>query len=144
MTSKTRLTVRYAETDQMGIVHHSNYPIWFEAGRTDFLRKAGMSYSSAEACGVLLPLYEISCRYLSPAKYEDELAVFTRIKKLTRVRLILSYEVVRETDGALLATGETMHAFTDASFRPLNAERACPGLYALLLNALESADAPKT
>jgi acyl-CoA thioester hydrolase len=143
MTSKTRLTVRYAETDQMGIVHHSHYPVWFEAGRTDFLKKAGMSYTAVEAGGILLPLYEINCRYLSPAKYEDELTVVTRIKKLSRVRLILSYEVVRETDGALLAAGETMHAFTDASLRPLNAEKACPGLYALLRQALESADTPE-
>ena len=135
MQSITKLTVRYAETDQMGIVHHSNYPVWFEAGRTDFLKQAGASYSDVEARGVLLPLYEVHCRFKSPARYEDEVAVVTRIKDLTRVRLILSYEVILERDGTLLATGETLHAFTDKSLRPLNAERAVPDVYALLKQA---------
>jgi acyl-CoA thioester hydrolase len=67
----------------MGIVHHSNYAVWFEAGRTDFLKQTGVSYSEVEARGVLLPLYEITCRFKSPARYEDEVAVVTRIKELS-------------------------------------------------------------
>lgn len=129
MQTTTRLTVRYAETDQMGIAHHSNYPIWFEAGRTDFIKQTGFSYSDMEKRGVLLPLYEVTCRYKSPARYEDEIAIITRIKALTRVRLILTYQVVRMGDNALLATGETLHAFTDASLKPLNAEKAIPDVY---------------
>lgn len=132
MKTETRITVRYAETDKMGIVHHSNYPVWFEAGRTDFLRKAGISYSEIEARGILLPLYEITCRYKSPAKYEDEISVFTSLKQLSRVRIILAYEVVHTASGRLLATGETLHAWTDCDLRPLNAERAAPDVYALL------------
>jgi acyl-CoA thioester hydrolase len=135
METTTKLTVRYAETDQMGIVHHSNYPVWFEAGRTDFLKQAGASYSDVEAQGVLLPLYELTCRYKSPAKYEDEVAVVTRIKELTRVRLILSYEVILQRDGTLLASGETLHAFTDRTLKPVNAEKAAPELYRLLREA---------
>ncbi|SHI12883.1 acyl-CoA thioester hydrolase [Sporobacter termitidis DSM 10068] len=137
MKTKTKLTVRYAETDQMGIVHHSNYPVWFEAGRTDFIRQTGVSYSDIEARGVLMPLYEIACRFKSPARYEDEVTVVTSLKELSRVRIILSYEVVRDSDGALLATGETLHAFTDKGLRPLNAERAAPDVYKLLKAALE-------
>jgi acyl-CoA thioester hydrolase len=132
MKTETHLTVRYAETDQMGIAHHSNYPIWFEAGRTDFMKRAGMSYSEVEARGILMPLYEFNCQCKRPARYEDELAVITSLKFLDRVRLILSYEIVRRSDGTLLATGETMHAFTDRTLKPLNAERASPEVYALL------------
>lgn len=138
MTSQTRLTVRYAETDQMGIVHHSNYPVWFEAGRTEFLKQAGMSYSDVERRGVLLPLYENTCRFKLPAKYEDQVLIVTSIKELTRARLILSYEVLRESDMALLATGETHHAFTDKSLKPLNIEKALPDVFALLRAAKES------
>lgn len=132
MKTETRLTVRYAETDQMGIVHHSNYPVWFEAGRSDFLKQTGVTYAQVEARGVLLPLYEVTCRFKSPARYADDIAVFTSLKELSRVRLILSYEVVRLSDKTLLATGETLHAFTDRDLKPLNAERVIPDIYALM------------
>jgi acyl-CoA thioester hydrolase len=137
MTTSTKLTVRYAETDQMGIVHHSNYAVWFEAGRTDFIRQTGISYSEMEARGVLLPLYEIACRFKKPARYEDEVTVVTALKALSRVRIVLSYRVLRDADGMLLAEGETYHAFTDAAMKPLNAERAIPDIFALLKSAKE-------
>lgn len=129
MQATTKITVRYAETDQMGIAHHSNYPVWFEAGRTDFIKKTGFSYSQIEKRGILMPLYEVTCRFKSPARYEDELVVVTRLKELARVRIILSYEVIRLADNALLATGETLHAFTDAALKPLNMEKAAPDIY---------------
>ncbi len=116
----------------MGIVHHSNYSVWFEAGRTDFLKQTGVTYSRVEARGVMLPLYEITCRFISPARYEDEIAVITSVKALTRVRLIMSYQVVNVETNALLATGETMHAFTDRNMKPINAEKAIPDVYAHL------------
>lgn len=132
MNTVTRLTVRYAETDKMGIVHHSNYPIWFEAGRTDFIKQAGISYSDLEARGVLLPLYEVTCRFKIPAKYEDEIAVITRLKEISCVRMALAYEVINVHTNALLATGETLHAFTGSSLKPINAQRVIPEVYALL------------
>lgn len=138
MKTETRLTVRYAETDKMGIVHHSNYAIWFEAGRTDFLKQIGVSYSEIEARGVMMPLYEITCRFKRPAKYEDEIAVVTSLKELTRVRIILSYEVINIKTNTLLATGETLQAFTDCALKPLNVERAIPDIYALLRASMDS------
>jgi acyl-CoA thioester hydrolase len=132
MKTETRLTVRYAETDQMGIVHHSNYAVWFEAGRTEFLKQTGFSYSEVEAKGVMLPLYEITCRFKRPARYEDEIVVITSLKELSRVRLILSYQVYNVKTNELLATGETLHAFTDSTLKPLNAERVIPDIYALM------------
>jgi acyl-CoA thioester hydrolase len=138
MNTETRLTVRYAETDQMGIVHHAVYPVWFEAGRTDYIKQTGLSYTEMEAKGILLPLYEVTCRFISPARYEDELLVMTKLKSLSRVRLILSYEVVNAKTGALLASGETMHAFTDRALKPLNIERAAPEIYVRLKTAAEN------
>lgn len=132
MRTETRFTVRYAETDRMGIVHHSNYPVWFEAGRTDFLKKAGVTYSQVEALGVLLPLYEINCQFKSPAFYEDEVVIVTELKSLSRVRICLSYQVINTSTNKLLATGETMHAWTDKQLKPVNAEKVIPEVYKIL------------
>lgn len=132
MRTETQFTVRYAETDQMGIVHHSNYPVWFEAGRTDFFKKIGISYSSIETKGVILPLYEINCKFISPAKYEDEVLVISGIKDITRVRLSFSYQVLNVCSKKLIATGETMHAWTDKDLKPVNAEKNIPDIFAFL------------
>lgn len=129
MQTETRFIVRYAETDQMGIVHHSNYTIWFEAGRTDFLKQAGFPNSGIEARGVLLPLYGMNCRYKNPAKYEEEIAVVTSLKQVSRVRLCFSYQVVNTADSRLLAIGETMHAWTDKNLKPVDAGKAVPDVY---------------
>ena len=80
MTTETNLIVRYAETDQMGIVHHSNYPIWFEAARTDYIKKIGLPYSKIEERGLLLPLIELNCKYKGAARYEDEVVIKTKLK----------------------------------------------------------------
>lgn len=132
MRAETKFTVRYAETDQMGIVHHSNYAVWFEAGRTDFLKKAGISNTSIEAMGVLLPLYGMNCQYKSPAKYEEEIIVVTMLGQISRVRLIFSYQVFNAADHRLLATGETMHAWTDKALKPIDAKKAIPDIYSVL------------
>jgi acyl-CoA thioester hydrolase len=134
--TETTFTARYAETDQMGIVHHSNYTIWFEAGRTDFLKKAGASNTAIEARGVLLPLYGMNCQYKSPEKYEDEIMVVTMLKKVSRVRLCFSYQVFNAVDHKLLATGETMHAWTDRALKPVDAEKAVPDDYSMLSQAV--------
>jgi len=134
MQSKTYLTVRYAETDQMGIVHHSNYPIWFEVGRTEFLKSLGASYSSIEDSGVILPLFEINCQFKSPAKYEDNILIITSMKSISRVRVCFSYEVLNSSNNKLLATGETMHAWTDKLLKPVNAQKKIPELFSMLKN----------
>ena len=136
MQTETTFTARYAETDQMGIVHHSNYTVWFEAGRTDFLKKAGTSNTSIEGNGVLLPLYGMNCQYKSPARYEDEIMVVTRLKKVSRVRLCFSYQVLNAANHKRLATGETMHAWTDKSLKPVDAEKAVPDAYSMLSQAV--------
>ncbi|MDE6314738.1 MAG: acyl-CoA thioesterase [Lachnospiraceae bacterium] len=137
MVSKTELTVRYAETDQMSIVHHSNYPIWYEAGRTDFIKGLGMTYTEVEAQGVLLPLLELHCKYIQAAKYEDEIIVETRVSGLSVVKIEFSYKVYRKRDGVLLNTGSTVHGMVTKELRPIHMKKEKPELYDMLQGALE-------
>lgn len=135
--SETKLIVRYAETDQMGIVHHSNYPVWFEAGRTDFIKKLGMPYSAIEEEGFLLPLIRLECNYKGFAKYEDEVTVKTSIKKLTYTRVIFYYEVYKNNEEKPITTGETEHAWTNRNLKPLNLKKCSSHIYDLLSGALQ-------
>jgi acyl-CoA thioester hydrolase len=112
------LRVRYAETDQMGVVYYANYFVWFEIGRTNLLRETGWSYREMEAAGVALPVIETACQYRLPARYDDEIHVRTTGSLLSPVRLAFTYDVQRPCDDALLATGRTVHAAVDRSGRP--------------------------
>lgn len=122
--SKTKITVRYAETDQMGIVHHSNYLIWFEAGRTDFIKGSQISYSDMEEEGVLIPLAESNCKYIIGAKYEDELIIKTWVKELTPVKVEFNYSVIREKDQKEIAKGSTLHVFVNKDFKIINLKKS--------------------
>jgi len=132
-TSKTKIVVRYAETDQMGIAHHSNYPVWYEAARTDFIKGIGMSYSDIEKKGYMLPLLELKSCYKGSAKYEDELLVTTRIKQISFTRVVFYYEIYNKKDNTLINYGETMHVWTDKKLKPLNLKKSEPDLYNLML-----------
>lgn len=132
MEAETRIITRYSETDQMGIIHHSNYAVWFEAGRTDFFKKIGFSYKEIEGRGILLPLYEMNCKFKSPARYEDEITIKTSLKEITKVRVIFSYKVINDLDGKLLSLGETMHGWTNRDLKLINAEKTIPEVYDLL------------
>ena len=111
--------VRYAETDKMGVVYHSNYLVWFEIGRTDWLRDTGWTYRSMEEEGIQLPVIEAHCEYRLGARYDDEVEIRTRAKKLSPVRVQFDYEAARRADGASFATGYTVHATIDRSGRPV-------------------------
>jgi acyl-CoA thioester hydrolase len=108
--SETRFRVRYAETDQAGVVYHSNYLIWFEVGRVELCRDYGFNYRDMETeADALLPVIEARVSYRAPARYDDEIVVRTRIVEL-RSRLIgFAYEILRANDGTLLAEGQTRH-----------------------------------
>ncbi|WP_407308897.1 acyl-CoA thioesterase [Desulfosporosinus sp. SB140] len=109
LRGKTQLRVRYAETDQMGIVYHSNYLIWFEVGRSELFREIDLPYTRFEEQGFGLAVIEASCRYRKPARYDDELEIITEIEKITSRSVSFSYQVFRE--GFLLAQGKTAHLF---------------------------------
>ncbi len=137
LVSETKTTVRYVETDRMGIAHHSNYPIWFEIGRTDFIRQVGISYSEMEKKGLLLPLIELKCSFKDSVTYEDSITILTRIKKLTYSRLILYYEIFKEgEEGKPITTGETTHVWTNSDLKPININKHFPDIYKMLSNAL--------
>lgn len=112
---ETEIRVRYAETDKMGIVHHSNYLIWFEAGRSDLCRARGFSYKEMEERDdALMVVAESYVRYKSPAYYEDILHIRTRVAEVRSRSIRFIYEVFRAQDETLIAEGETLHLVTDA------------------------------
>jgi acyl-CoA thioester hydrolase len=113
---RTRVRVRYAETDGMGVVYYANYFVWFEIGRTEWLRDTGLSYREMESDGLQLPVIEAHCEYRRPAKYDDDLEVRTRATLLTPVRIRFDYEIVRGDEA--LVTGHTIHAALDQRRRP--------------------------
>jgi acyl-CoA thioester hydrolase len=132
MQTKSFFKARYAETDQMGIIHHSNYAVWFEIGRTDFLKEEGFHYSEIEARGLCLPLYDLHCRFKAPAKYNDDIIIVTGLKQFSPVRLCFYYHVCNASNGESLATGETMHAWTDKSLKPVDVRKIAPDIYSVL------------
>jgi acyl-CoA thioester hydrolase len=105
---ETTLRVRYAETDQMGVAHHSNYIVWFEAGRIEFLRQLGFRYGEMEEDGMHLPVVEVKCRYKHPARFDDEITIRTWLAQMRASLLRFQFEVVRTSDQRLLAEGETV------------------------------------
>lgn len=114
----TRLRVRYAETDRMGVVYYANYLVWFEVARTDWLRQTGWSYREMEADGVSLPVIEAHCEYRQPARYDDEIEIRTRAALLSPVRVRFDYEVMRGGLPDVTAAGHTVHAAVDSAGRP--------------------------
>ena len=126
MTNETTIRVRYAETDQMGVVYHANYFVWFEVGRVELFRQMGFNYrdlEEREQC--FMAVVEARCRFKSPAHYDDEIRIRTSLKHIRNSFIQFGYEAVRVSDGELLAEGETMHIVTDAHMN----KRALPEKY---------------
>ena len=128
--SSALVRVRYAETDQMGVVYYANYLAWFEVGRTEWLRSLGWTYREMEAHGSRLPVIEAHCEYRQSARYDDEIEIRTRGELLSPARIRFSYDVVRRADGALVAEGHTVHAATDESGRPKKLPERVRSLFA--------------
>jgi acyl-CoA thioester hydrolase len=116
--NETRLRVRYAETDQMGVVYHSNHLIWFEVGRVELLRQMGFSYRDMEReDGRFIAVVEAKCRYKAPVYYDEEVLVRTQLKAVRKSVITFKYELARVETGALLAEGETTHIVTDSKMK---------------------------
>lgn len=118
--SKTRLSVRYVETDKMGIVHHSNYYVYFEVGRGEYIKEIGLNYVDMEKQGIMLPLTESQCKYIEGAVYGDELIIETYVEELTPIKIVFNYNVIREKDNKILAKGKTVHPFVSIDFKIIN------------------------
>jgi acyl-CoA thioester hydrolase len=119
VVSESRVRVRYAETDQMGVVYHANHFIWFEIGRVDLMRQLGFTYRDMERDhGCFIPVVDARCRYKAPARYDDEIIVRTHLRNVRESLIHFGYELVRAGDGALLAEGETTHLILDSKMKP--------------------------
>lgn len=141
MHSRSKITVRYAETDRMGIAHHSNYPVWYEVGRSDFIKMFGTSYTKMEEEGVMTPLRNLNCHFKLPARYEDELIIRTWCTAMSAARIEFSYTIKRiEPDGSEteLGYGSTEHGFVDSkNFRPCNVRKRLPDLFEKINNNIK-------
>ena len=125
--SETRVRVRYVETDQMGVVYHSNYLIWFEVGRVEFIRQLGLDYRQMEeedGCGI--SVVDAHVRFRAPARYDDELVIETRLLAARGAVIKFGYSILRETDGVLLCEGETVHVCVGKNMK----KRSLPPKYA--------------
>lgn len=126
MTNETRIRVRYVETDQMGVVYHSNFFIWFEVGRVELLRQLGFTYKEMEQQDrCYIAVVDARCRFKAPARYDEEITIRTHLKNTRESLIHFGYEAIRESDGTLLAEGETTHIVTDANM----SKRALPEKY---------------
>ena len=125
--SRAQVTVRYAETDMMGVVYHANYLVWFEIGRTILLKELGLPYRQLEAEGYRLPVLEASAKYFRPAVYDDTVTIVTTLNEKPLLRIRLEYEVRRSDE--LLATGHTVHAFIDREGRPVRPPPSAVGVF---------------
>ena len=117
-TNETRLRVRYAETDQMGVVYHSNHFVWFEVGRVELLRQLGFSYRDMESVdGRFIAVAEAKCRYRAPAHYDEEIVVRTQLLNVRDSVIHFGYELRQGADNSLIAEGETTHIVTNANMK---------------------------
>jgi acyl-CoA thioester hydrolase len=127
VVSESNVRVRYAETDQMGVVYHANYLVWFEIGRVDFIRSLGMDYRTMEQeDGLGIAVVNVSARYKAPARYDDQLRIETRLAAARGAVIKFNYRVVRSTDDAVLCEGETVHVVVDREMK----RRSLPEKYA--------------
>jgi acyl-CoA thioester hydrolase len=114
-----RVRVRYAETDQMGVVYHSNYIVWMEVGRVEYCRAEGLSYRDLEDAGLRLAVIEINCRYVAPARYDDEVDIDTAVAKASARGVHFEYKMRNSMSGQLLAEGYSRHLFLGPDMRPV-------------------------
>jgi acyl-CoA thioester hydrolase len=132
-TAETRVRVRYAETDQMGVVYHANYLVWFEVGRVEYIRQMGLDYRSMEKDeNAMIAVVEATVRYKAPARYDDELIVRTTLAGVRGSIVRFRYAVVRADDELLLCEGETVHLVVDRDMK----KRELPEQYAKQFQSL--------
>jgi acyl-CoA thioester hydrolase len=145
------LRVRYQETDQMGVVYHANYLNWFEIGRTEWIRSRGMTYEDLEKRGLLLPLTDAEIKFRLPARYDDQLMIYTKMIEYSNVRVRFASEIRRkpqpmgslpleadqsqliEPTGELLVSGETRHVWVNRAWRAVRIDKEAPDLFKLLI-----------
>ena len=119
----------YYETDQMGIIHHSNYIRWFEESRVDFLEQVGFSYKRMEDMGVMIPVLGASCEYKNAVRFNDIVVIVPKIQEFNGFKMTVSYRVIKKDDGVLMATGETKHCFANKEMHLLRTKKDYPEVF---------------
>lgn len=138
MIVSTKIIPRYAETDQMGIIHHSVYAIWYEQARTEYFNQIGLRYDEIEKSGIMTPLVELNCKYKMPAYYNQEVEIKTKIIKLTPVKFTLEYDIYNK-EGKLINIGLTTLAWADSNtFKIINLQKTKPDMYQKLEKLVEN------
>ena len=126
----------YYETDQMGIIHHSNYIRWFEEARIDFLEQIGLPYDEMERRGLLIPVLGVSCKYKEAFRYGDEFRIVLNLQGFKGVKFSVTYEVYQKETGELHATGESEHGFVDSTLMPVNIKKVYPDIYERFVSSI--------
>ena len=130
--------VAYYETDQMAIVHHSNYIRWFEEARIDFLSQIGIPYSKMEEEGILIPVLSASCEYKFAMRFGEQFRIRLKLTRFTGVKFYVQYEVTDPETGKVHATGETSHCFVDKNMTPVRMKKEHPDIYERLMEYVET------
>lgn len=129
--------VQYYETDQMKIVHHSNYIRWFEEARSWYLEQAGFGYDKMEETGVISPVLEVQCRYKSMVRYGEEVYIIPHLVKFNGIKMVVEYEIKDVKTGELRATGQSSHGFLNREYKPISLKKENPEIYQVFFNLLE-------
>ena len=133
MRSYSALFVYY-ETDQMGIIHHSNYVRWFEEARMNFMEEIGFPYAKVEELGIIVPVLGVNCQFRTMVKFGDMVDIYTKITKFTGLKMNIEYRIVDHATGVIRCTGESSHAFLDKEYKPIRMKRDYPDLYEMFMN----------
>lgn len=131
---------QYYETDQMGIIHHSNYLRWFESARIQYLKEIGIDYGKCEEMGFVSPVMEVNCTYKSMVRFGDTVQVFTRFQGYTGIKFFVDYEVRDKATGELRTIGRSKHCFTDKAGKPIALQKTYPAIHEQFLQAVEKED----
>jgi len=137
MISTTELIVRYAETDQMGIVYYTNYGVWYEIARTNYIKDLSYSYTDMEKKGILLPVIDLNIHYISPTYYDDNITIETTVSKLYSSKIEFSYLVYRNDIKEPVNTGSSIHAFVNKDMKLINFKKDFPDIYYAIDNSME-------
>lgn len=137
MSQMYKRKVFYYETDQMGIVHHSNYIRWFEEARIDYMEQMGLGYDKMEEQGIVSPVLSVEASYLRMLRFGDSVTIESWIKEYNGIKLTVAYEVVSDKTGKVHCKGSSKHCFLDSSGRPLSLKQSCPQIHELFLKGLQ-------
>lgn len=125
---------QYYETDQMGIIHHSNYLRWFEEARIDFMEQMGLSYASFEQLGIMIPVLNISCEYKQPVRFNNNVLIHSVINSFNGIKMSITYTITDAENKVTYSTGETEHCFVNSSFKPVSLKRDYPEVFDIFNN----------